>query len=95
MMDTYTAIVILSCLSICVLSILVYENARFDQTTKYRFYLTYALVIISTISEWLGIILNGAPAWTVGLHRIVKCVDYIVTPIVGVCFDLQVSEKKE
>ncbi|MGN0743520.1 MAG: hypothetical protein ACI4L8_12775, partial [Candidatus Fimadaptatus sp.] len=81
MPDSYTAIVILSCLTLLVLGILVYENARFDKTTKRRFYATYALIIVATLSEWLGIALNGAPAWTVGIHRVVKCIDYITTPV--------------
>ena len=95
MLNNYTAIVILSCLTMCVLGILVYENARFDKATKHRFYLTYAFIVVATLSEWLGIVLNGAPAWTVGLHSIVKCADYIFTPIAGICFALQVSDTKE
>ena len=46
---------IFSCLTICVLGILVYENVRFGKTTKYRFYLTYALIIAVALSERLGI----------------------------------------
>lgn len=94
-MDNYTASVILSCLTICVLSILIFENARFEKTTKYRFYLTYVFIIVATLSEWAGIALNGAPQWTVGIHRVVKCIDYVFTPVVGVCFALQVSDLKE
>lgn len=95
MIDNYTAIVILSCLTICVLSILVFENARFDKTTKRRFYQTYAVIIIATLAEWAGIALNGAPDWTIGLHHVVKCIDYVFTPFAGVCFALQISDEKE
>ena len=95
MFNNYTAVVILSCLTICVLGILVHENARFKKTTKHRFYLTYAFIIAATLSEWLGVALNGAPAWTVGIHRIVKCIDYTITPIAGICVAMQVSEEKE
>ena len=95
MINNYTAIVILSCLTMCVLGILVYENARFEKTTKHRFYLTYAFIIVATLSEWLGIALNGAPAWTIGIHSIVKCIDYIFTPIAGIGFALLVSDEKE
>lgn len=95
MMTNYTATVILSGLTLCVLSILVHENARLPAAVKRRFYLTYTLVLLATVSEWLGIILNGMPEWTVGLHRIVKCIDYIITPVVGVCFAWQVSDDNE
>ena len=75
MLDNYTAVVLLSCMTLGVLTILVYENARSDRPTKRRFYLTYALIVVSSLAEWVGIALNGAPAWTVGLHRFVKCID--------------------
>ncbi|MGN1099224.1 MAG: diguanylate cyclase domain-containing protein [Christensenellales bacterium] len=95
MINYYTGIVILSCLTICILSILVYENARFEKATKRRFYTTYAFLIVATLSEWLGIAMNGAPAWTAGIHAVVKCIDYTVTPVVGICFALQVSDDRE
>lgn len=94
-LDNYTAVVVLSCLTVFVLGILVFENARLDKTTKRLFYLTYASIILATVAEWLGIALNGAPEWTIGIHRAVKCADYIVTPVAGVCFALQISDKKE
>lgn len=95
MINNYTAIVILSCFTLCVLGILVYENARLKKTTKHRFYLTYAFIILATLSEWSGIALNGAPEWTAGIHSIVKCIDYIITPMVGACFGFLVSDEKE
>ena len=91
----YTAMVALSCMTVCILGILVYENARFEKSTKRWFYITYACIIISSLSEWTGIALNGAPAWTMSIHCIAKCIDYIFTPITGLCFALQVTEEKE
>ena len=92
-LDNYSAIVILSCLTLGVLAIQVYENARFSRATKRRFYATYAVIIVAALSEWVGIALNGAPEWTVGIHRIVKAIDYIFTPVAGICFALQVSDE--
>ena len=95
MNGNYTATVALSCMTVCILGILVYENARFDKSTKRWFYITYACIIMSSLSEWTGIALNGASAWTMGIHCIAKCIDYIFTPITGLCFALQVTEEKE
>ena len=95
MIDNYTAVVILSCMAVFALGTLVFGNPRYDKTTKKRFYLTYAFVITATVSEWAGIALNGAPEWTVGLHYIVKCIDYIITPAAGVCFALQILDDNE
>ncbi|MGN0492454.1 MAG: diguanylate cyclase domain-containing protein [Acutalibacteraceae bacterium] len=94
MIEYYTAVVAISCLTMCVLSTIVLENARFDKTVKFRFILTYAFIILSALSEWAGVFLNGAPEWTAGIHRLVKCLDYTVTPIAGVLFALQISDEK-
>lgn len=93
MTEYYTAMVFLSCLALCALSILVYENNRLDQNQKYRFYETYALIMLSTITEWSAVFLNGAPEWTRGLHILVKCLDYCLTPVAGVLFVRQISER--
>ncbi len=95
MIKYYTAVVVLSCLALCVLGIQVFQNARFSKSTKRRFYLTYAVVILATFAEWAGVTLNGAPSWTVEIHAVVKCIDYIFTPVAGVCVALQISELKE
>ena len=86
MIGNYTATVALSCMTVCILGILVYENARFDKSTKSWFYITYACIIVSSLSEWAGIALNGAPDAMTGIHRMAKCFDYIFTPITGICF---------
>ena len=93
MTEYYTAVVFLSCLALCIMGILVYENGRLDNNTKHRFYETYALIILASVAEWAGIILNGAPGWTKGIHALMKCMDYIATPIAGVLFVRQVSQK--
>ena len=50
MIGNYTATVALSCMTVCILGILVYENARFDKSTKSWFYITYACIIVSSLS---------------------------------------------
>lgn len=93
MTEYYTAVVFLSCLALCVMGILIYENGRFDKKTKHRFYETYMLIILASVAEWAGVALNGAPGWTTGIHALMKCLDYIATPIAGVLFVRQVSQK--
>lgn len=92
MIHYYTAIVMLSCLVLCVLSILVYENGRMQNRIKLRFYETYVMVILVTLAEWASVVLNGAPAWTMGIHRIVKCMNYIFAPVAGYYFARQIQE---
>ena len=79
----YTSIIIISWLSLVVLSILVWENNRLTRKEKTLFYLTYALVALAALMEWMGILFNGDTAIPTWLLRTVKCADYILTPIAG------------
>ena len=67
-MLNYSAEVLMSCLSLCVLTILVKQNNCLSVSVKRRFYITYLFIIIATLSEWLGLFLNGAPYYTRGIH---------------------------
>lgn len=91
LMRNYSALVLLCCLSLIVLAILVKQNDCLNIKTKKRFYVTYFLIFVATIAEWTGIFLNGAPKWTMGIHSIVKAMDYIFTPLTGFAFALQVK----
>ena len=53
------------------------------------------LIILAGLAEWAGVALNGAPEWTHGLQVLVKCVDYIFTPIAGAFFARQVLDKNK
>ena len=91
-MLNYSAEVLMSCLSLCVLTILVKQNNCLSVSVKRRFYITYLFIIIAALSEWLGIFLNGAPYYTRGIHASVKALDYIFTPLTGFSFALQVFD---
>jgi len=82
-MNYYTSITLLSWLALAILCILVHENGRLSQKDKRLFYLTYSLVALSALSEWLGVQLNGNTAFPQWMLRTVKCADYILTPMAG------------
>ena len=82
---------ILSWLALGVLSVLVRENARLTREDKRLFYISYALIAVSALAEWLGVFLDGRadlPRWPL---KIVKCADYILTPGVGAAFAAQMK----
>src|SRR5574344_535919 len=91
-MLNYSAEVLMSCLSLCVLTILVKQNNCLSVSVKRRFYITYLFIIIATLSEWLGRFLNGAPSYTRGIQASVKALDSIFTPLTGFSFALQVFD---
>lgn len=66
-----------------VLCILVKENSWIPNERKLSFYLTYGIIALSAFTEWAGVQINGnssIPSWVLML---VKCGDYILTPLVG------------
>ena len=92
MLISYTAICFVCTLALCVQALLVCENDRFDSKTKNIFYGTYILIALSGISEWGGVFLNRAPESTRIIHIISKFTDYVVSPMVAICFARQVKK---
>ena len=69
-MLNYSAEVLMSCLSLCVLTILVKQNNCLSVSVKRRFYIAYLFIIIAALSEWLGIFFK----WCALLHKRYSCV---------------------
>jgi len=82
-LDYYSALIILSWMSLGVLCVLISENSWIPRANKGIFYLTYGLIAVSALAEWLGVWMDGReglPKWPLVL---VKCADYIMTPLAG------------
>ena len=89
MLSYYTSIIVLSWMALGALSILIHENDRLSHTDKRLFYLTYLLIAVSALAEWSAIQIGGitdAPKW---MLQLAKCADYILTPMAGSAFVLQ------
>lgn len=84
-MGYYTAVVYISCATLLMLLKLVYDNEQIDKYTRKEFTITFFVVIVSMLSEWVGVYLNGAQEWTRILHIMAKAADYITSPIIGAC----------
>ncbi len=82
-MTYYTSIILLTLLALSVLCVLVWENGRLSERDKRMMHLTYAVVALSALAEWLGVRFSGNPAVPVWVLRAIKCADYILTPIAG------------
>ncbi|MBR1751827.1 MAG: histidine kinase [Ruminococcus sp.] len=82
-MEYYTYISIISWIALFVLCILVHENARLTSREKLSFYITYGSVAVASLSEWLGVQLNGDTSYPSFLLRGAKLIDYILTPVTG------------
>lgn len=82
-MTYYTAVIILTWMALIILSVLALENDRITTQQKKILCLTYMAVAAAALAEWLGIMFNGNPDVSPWLIKIVKCADYILTPLAG------------
>ncbi len=81
MINYYTSINILLWLTLGILCVLVHEENRINTAEKRMYYLTFAIIALAALAEWTGLQLNGReniPPW---ILRLVKCCDYILTPM--------------
>ena len=89
-MSYYTSVIILTWIGLAALCILVMENNRIARDDKRLLYLTYALIAFSALAEWCGVLLDGRADVPVWLIRVVKCLDYILTPMAGGALVIQI-----
>lgn len=92
-MGYYNYVIIVSWAALFLLSVLVFENARMSRKEKIFLYLTYLTVALAAMSEWLGLWLNGDPNKPIWSLKLVKCFDYILTPIAGGLLAVQLRQK--
>ena len=93
MSGQYTAVIVLCWLALAVQCVLVSENNRIKARGKRQFYCVYALIALSALAEWLGILIGesaGTPVWVL---RLVKCADYTLTPAAGGAFTLLLGQR--
>ena len=83
MLKYYTAISVIVWLALLILCTLVYENDRINTGKRKIFYLTYVLIFTASLAEWVGVYISGIMGIPAVCLRIVKCIDYILTPIAG------------
>ena len=82
-MGYYTAVIYLSCATLLMFARMIHDNQQIDIDTRKRFSVSYLVIIVAMLAEWGGVALNGAPAWTIPIHVLMKAIDYIVTPYLG------------
>jgi diguanylate cyclase (GGDEF)-like protein len=92
MYEFYSIILLMTILNLFILSLLVHENGRLTPRHKRSFYKTYIIIILAAIMEWIGIIMNGAPAWTRYIHSLVKVLDYTLSPAIAYFFIVSVDQ---
>ena len=95
MLSYYSVLILLSCFALCALSSLVWENARISRQYKKTLLETYLIILLAILAEWGGVMLNGAPSWTIFPHKVVKFLDYSLTPMIPVLFLRQLNAEQK
>ena len=83
MFTYYTSVLGLCWMALIILCILVFENDRIPGKDKRLLYVTYALVAVSALAEYCGVWLDGRTEYPDWMLRLVKCMDFILTPVAG------------
>ncbi len=94
MLTYYISVSLFSIFALLILIIMVHENGRMSKKEKLRFYITYFMIMISSLSELVAILLNGMPEWTRGLHVLSKFFDYSFAPCAAVFFVPHLDEDR-
>lgn len=79
----YTATCVLLWAALCTLGALTREDNRLSRSDKRTQYMTYSIIALALLAEWSGVFFSmiaAVPAWAI---RLVKCFDYILTPMAG------------
>ena len=82
-MTYYTSVIIMVLLALGVFSILISENDRIPRKRKELFIATNVLIALAALAEWLGVHLDGNPAYPKAALAAVKALDYTMTPMAG------------
>lgn len=89
MFDYYFATIFFAIFIMVIIGIMVYCNEMLDKNKKRQFGFAIILVILASISEWLGVFLDAKPSWTRDIHITVKVIELSVAPFIPViCADI-------
>ena len=83
MLSYYSSILLISWMALLSLTTLIHENAHIASEDKRLLYLTYVLIFLASLSEWLGVHMNYWPFVPTWALKAVKCADYFLTPLAG------------
>ena len=79
----YTANTIFVVLSMMIMLTAVSFNTTLDQQRKNITRVLFLVISTAALCEWLGNALDGAPAESIGLHKLVKYVELCSAPYLG------------
>lgn len=89
----YTANTIFVVLSMMIMLAAVSFNTTLDQQRKNITRVLFLVISTAALCEWLGNVLDGAPAESIGLHKLVKYVELCSAPYLGLLCGKSLSSR--
>lgn len=94
MFDMYTAVVLITVLLLSITAADILTSRLITTETKQRSVLVCLLIAGAALSEWIGVVTNGAPpAWLL-LHKCAKMTEFCLTPAVAVAVATAYGESR-
>lgn len=82
----YTEIIFIVVFSLIILELIASRNDILSKEKKKQLKTLYIFIIIASISEWLGVFLNGQSQYWSILHAVVKATEYSIVPFLPIIF---------
>ena len=79
----YTASIWFTVFAMVIMLVAVGINPAMDESRRRVTRLLFVTIILSSLCEWTGNMLDNAPAQLIWLHRLVKLVELSVAPYIG------------
>ena len=93
MLSYYNAIIIMSLIALGVLALLIRDNNRLSSVDKRLLYVTCGLIAVSAAAEWCGVQIDGRADIPIWVLLVIKCLDYILTPMAGGALSMLVRKR--
>lgn len=81
-MNYYFATIFFTVFLMVVLQIITNYNELLARDKKIKLILIAWLVIVASLAEWLGGMLNEKPSWLIPLHVAIKAIEYSIAPAI-------------
>ncbi len=82
----YTVSIYLTIFMMLIMLMIVRFNDLVGKEKTFQFSLSFWLIIVAACSEWLGVWLEKAPAWTRWFHILAKTADHSLSPVIALLF---------
>lgn len=94
MKEYYTAVIGMTVLAMVIMQAAVDYNVSLDKERRKVTKLLFRIIIVTSLCEWSGVMLDGAAVRFIPLHLVVKAVELSLTPYIGIICGRSLSRER-